>query len=176
MVSKGGSKFWSSQMWQHFLTQTKHFDRECINFSYFLLIKIHRYLINLHNLFIPLRDPGLTLGRTFLILKINYNLLPWFFFIIFPKKWISYLNQIERVCFQFLHVCHNYIKISEGMGNSMMKFIVCVQMRMAEAFVLFMEKIRGRSYLKVSIPCFPGVLGERTEKGMMFTRHHSVEK
>ena len=46
----------------------------------------------------------------------------------------------------------------------------------AEAFVLFMEKIRGRSHLKVSIPCFPGVLGERTEKGMMFTRHHSVEK
>ena len=46
----------------------------------------------------------------------------------------------------------------------------------AEAFVLFMEKIRERSHLKVSIPCFPGVLGERTEKGMMFTRHHSVEK
>ena len=30
LVSKDGSKFWSSQMWQHFLTQTKHFDRECI--------------------------------------------------------------------------------------------------------------------------------------------------
>ena len=29
LVSKDGSKFWSSQMWQHFLTQTKHFDREC---------------------------------------------------------------------------------------------------------------------------------------------------
>ena len=29
MVSKDGLKFWSSQMWQHFLTQTKHFDREC---------------------------------------------------------------------------------------------------------------------------------------------------
>ena len=29
-------------------------------------------------------------------------------FFIFPKKWISYLNQIERVCFQFLHVCHDY--------------------------------------------------------------------
>ena len=31
LVSKDGSKFWSSQMWQHFLTQTKHFDRECMN-------------------------------------------------------------------------------------------------------------------------------------------------
>ena len=28
LVSKDGSKFWSSQRWQHFLTQTKHFDRE----------------------------------------------------------------------------------------------------------------------------------------------------
>ena len=29
LVIKDGSKFWSSQMWQHFLTQTKQFDREC---------------------------------------------------------------------------------------------------------------------------------------------------
>ena len=29
LVSKDRSKFWSSQMRQHFLTQTKHFDREC---------------------------------------------------------------------------------------------------------------------------------------------------
>ena len=31
LVSKDGSKFWTSQMWQHYLTQTKHFDRECMN-------------------------------------------------------------------------------------------------------------------------------------------------
>ena len=30
LVSKDGSKFWSSQTWPHYLTQTKHFDRECI--------------------------------------------------------------------------------------------------------------------------------------------------
>ena len=28
-VSKDGSKFWSSQMWRHFLTHAKHFDGEC---------------------------------------------------------------------------------------------------------------------------------------------------
>ena len=29
LVNKEASKFCSSHMWQHFLTQTKHFDREC---------------------------------------------------------------------------------------------------------------------------------------------------
>ena len=29
LISKDGSKFWSSQTWQHFLTQTKHFEGEC---------------------------------------------------------------------------------------------------------------------------------------------------
>ena len=29
LVSKDGLKFWSSQTWQHFLTQTKHFASEC---------------------------------------------------------------------------------------------------------------------------------------------------
>ena len=29
MFSKDGSKFWSSQTWQHFLTQTKHFAPMC---------------------------------------------------------------------------------------------------------------------------------------------------
>ena len=29
LVCKDGSKFWSSQPWQHFLTQTKHFEGEC---------------------------------------------------------------------------------------------------------------------------------------------------
>ena len=28
-VSKDGSKFWSCQMWRHFLTHAKHFDGEC---------------------------------------------------------------------------------------------------------------------------------------------------
>ena len=87
-----------------------------------------------------------------------------------------YINPYSKGIFSSFYMFVTTIKISEGMGSSMMKFIVCIQMRMAEAFVLFMEKIRGRSHLKVSIPCFPGVLGERTEKGMMFTRHHSVEK
>ena len=31
LVSKDGSKFWSSQMWQHFLTHTKHSRGECTN-------------------------------------------------------------------------------------------------------------------------------------------------
>ena len=31
LVSKDGSKFWSSQMWQHFLTHTKHSWGECTN-------------------------------------------------------------------------------------------------------------------------------------------------
>ena len=30
LVSKDGSKFWSSQTWQHFLTHTKHSWGECI--------------------------------------------------------------------------------------------------------------------------------------------------
>ena len=30
LVSKDWSKFWSSQMWQHFLTHAKHFVGECI--------------------------------------------------------------------------------------------------------------------------------------------------
>ena len=30
LVSKDGSKFWSSQTWQHFLTKTKHFTPECV--------------------------------------------------------------------------------------------------------------------------------------------------
>ena len=30
LISKDGSKFWSSQPWQHVLTQTKHFYRKCI--------------------------------------------------------------------------------------------------------------------------------------------------
>ena len=29
LVSKDGSKFWSSQKWQHFLTHAKHFEGEC---------------------------------------------------------------------------------------------------------------------------------------------------
>ena len=29
LVSKDGSKFWSSQMWWHFLTHAKHFEGEC---------------------------------------------------------------------------------------------------------------------------------------------------
>ena len=29
LVSKDGSKFWTSQTWRHFLTQTKHFEGEC---------------------------------------------------------------------------------------------------------------------------------------------------
>ena len=100
----------------------------------------------------------------------NYFSMYCLYFYIIPY------GLIEREYFLCFYMFVTTIKISEGMGNSMMKFIVCIQMRMAEAFVLFMEKIRGRSHLKVSIPCFPGVLGERTEKGMMFTRHHSVEK
>ena len=31
LVSKNGSKFWSSQTWQHFLTRAKHFDGECVS-------------------------------------------------------------------------------------------------------------------------------------------------
>ena len=34
LVSKDGSKFWSSQMWRHFLTHAKHFDGECNSPSY----------------------------------------------------------------------------------------------------------------------------------------------
>ena len=30
LVSKDGSKFWSSQTWRHFLTQTKYFEGECM--------------------------------------------------------------------------------------------------------------------------------------------------
>ena len=30
LVSKDGSKFWSSQTWQYFLTQTNHYAPECI--------------------------------------------------------------------------------------------------------------------------------------------------
>ena len=30
LVSKDGSKFWSSQMWRHFLTHAKHFEGECM--------------------------------------------------------------------------------------------------------------------------------------------------
>ena len=30
LVSKDGSKFWSSQTWQHFLTHAKHFEGECM--------------------------------------------------------------------------------------------------------------------------------------------------
>ena len=33
LVSKDGSKIWSSQMWQHFLTHAKHFEGECITQS-----------------------------------------------------------------------------------------------------------------------------------------------
>ena len=29
LISKNGSKFWSSRMWQQFLTQTKYFAPEC---------------------------------------------------------------------------------------------------------------------------------------------------
>ena len=29
LVSKDGSKLWSRHKWQHFLTQTKHFEGEC---------------------------------------------------------------------------------------------------------------------------------------------------
>ena len=36
MVNKDGSKFWSSQTWQHILTQTKHFAFKCI---YFLALR-----------------------------------------------------------------------------------------------------------------------------------------
>ena len=34
LVSKDGSKFWSRHKWQHFLTQTKHFEGECMLKSY----------------------------------------------------------------------------------------------------------------------------------------------
>ena len=30
LVSKDGSKFWSSQIWKHFLVQTKYFEGKCI--------------------------------------------------------------------------------------------------------------------------------------------------
>ena len=30
LVSKAGSKFWSSQMWQHFFTQTEYYATQCI--------------------------------------------------------------------------------------------------------------------------------------------------
>ena len=33
LVSKDGSKFWSSQMWHHILTQTKHFEGDCNHFK-----------------------------------------------------------------------------------------------------------------------------------------------
>ena len=39
LVSKDGSKFWSSQMWQHFLTHAKHFEGECIPKQFFSLKK-----------------------------------------------------------------------------------------------------------------------------------------
>ena len=34
LFSKDRSKFWASRMWQHFLTQTKHFEGECITSMY----------------------------------------------------------------------------------------------------------------------------------------------
>ena len=37
LVSKDGSKFWSSQTWQHFLTQTKYFEVEWIRSCSFVL-------------------------------------------------------------------------------------------------------------------------------------------
>ena len=36
LVSKDGSKFWSSQTWQHFLTHTKHSWGECTIYSILL--------------------------------------------------------------------------------------------------------------------------------------------
>ena len=35
LVSKDGSEFWSSQTWQHFLTQTKHFEGELLWVNWF---------------------------------------------------------------------------------------------------------------------------------------------
>ena len=40
LVSKDGSKFWSSQTWQHFLTHTKHSWGEC---KFKILSNCHRY-------------------------------------------------------------------------------------------------------------------------------------
>ena len=68
------------------------------------------------------------------------------------------------------------IKISEGIGSSMMKFIVCIQMRIAEAFVLFYGENKGAKPFESFNSLFSGSSRRRTEKGMMFTRHHSVEK
>ena len=38
LVSKDGSKFRSSQTWQHFLTQSKHFAPECIVYPEHILV------------------------------------------------------------------------------------------------------------------------------------------
>ena len=38
LVSKDGSRFWSSQTWQHFLTQSKHFAPECIVYPEHILV------------------------------------------------------------------------------------------------------------------------------------------
>ena len=48
LVSKDGSKFWSSQTWQHFLTETKHFDGEYI--YPFLYLCIRDWNLNLFNM------------------------------------------------------------------------------------------------------------------------------
>ena len=39
LVSKDGSKFWSSQTWQHFLNHTKHSWGECIISAHFFRIR-----------------------------------------------------------------------------------------------------------------------------------------
>ena len=36
-ISWHGSKFWSSQMWQHFLTHAKHFEGECTTYILYLI-------------------------------------------------------------------------------------------------------------------------------------------
>ena len=81
LVSKDGSKFWSSQMWQHFLTQTKHFDRECIQ-----EVVYDRNLVSVSATETKIKFRYRFRGQNFFCLNLN-----------FPSFWFKFYQKFSSV-------------------------------------------------------------------------------